>query len=59
MARPSAAPAPAPRPAAYPQAAAGVGKLDKALAIAAALFALAAIGTSLFLVYGIPGITRE
>ena len=59
MVRPSAAPAPAPRPSPYPQAAAGVGKLDKALAVAAALFSLAAIGTSLFLVFGIPGITRE
>jgi hypothetical protein len=36
----------------------GVGKLDKGLAIAAAVFALAAIGTTLWLVYGgIPGIT--
>jgi len=42
--------------------AAGVGKLDKALAIAAAVFALAAIGTTIYLLYadyGVPGITRS
>jgi len=56
----TAAPAAAARPAVqYPPVVAGVGKLDKVLAIAAAVFALAAIGTTLFLLYGIPGITRN
>jgi hypothetical protein len=38
----------------------GVGTLDLGLAIAAALFALTAIGSTLWLVYGgIPGITPQ
>jgi len=58
-ARPAAAAAaPVQRPVAYVAPAAGVGKLDKALAIVAALVVLAAVGSCLYLVLGgIPGIT--
>jgi hypothetical protein len=51
-ARPAAAPAPASRPAPYVAPAAGVGTLDKILAIAAMVVALAAVGSCLFLVLG-------
>ena len=51
-ARPAAAPAPSSRPAPYVAAAAGIGTLDKVLAIAAMVVALAAVGSCLFLVLG-------
>jgi hypothetical protein len=54
----AAAPAPQ-RPQPYVAPAPGLRALDKGLAIAAAVMALAAIGTTLFLVYGIQGITRN
>jgi hypothetical protein len=38
---------------------AGVPKIDKILAIVAAVFALAAIGTTIFLAYGIPGLVSN
>jgi len=56
--RQQAAPAPVQRPAPYVAPSAGVGMLDKALAIAAVVVVLAAVGSSLFLVLGgIPGLT--
>ena len=51
-ARQPASPAAAPRPAAYTAPGAGVGKLDKLLAIVAVVFVLAAVGSCLFLVMG-------
>ena len=57
--RPSAPSAPVQqRPAPYVAPAAGVGKLDKALAIAAAVVVLAAVGSTVWLFYlgGIQGI---
>ncbi len=53
-----AAPAPAPRPQQF-NPVQGIKTFDKVLAFAAAFAALAAIGTTLFLYYGIPGITRN
>ena len=50
--RPAAPAAPAQRPAAYVAPAAGIGKLDKILAIVAVVFVLAAVGSSLFLILG-------
>jgi hypothetical protein len=55
-ARQPAAPAPAPRAPVYTSG--GVGKLDKGLAIFALVVALAAVGSSLFLVLGgVTGLT--
>jgi hypothetical protein len=51
--------APTQRPQVYVPAVQGIRKLDKGLAIAAAVMALAAIGTTLYLIYGIDGITRN
>jgi len=45
-------PAAVPRPAAYSAPGAGVGTLDKILAIVAVVFVLAAVGSCLFLVLG-------
>jgi hypothetical protein len=50
--RPAAPAAPAQRPAAYVAPAAGIGTLDKILAIVAVVFVLAAVGSSLFLILG-------
>ncbi len=51
--RPAAAPSPASRPGPYVAPVAGVGTLDKVLAIAAMVVALAAVGSSFWLVYGL------
>jgi len=59
-ARQPAPAAPAPRPAAYVAPAAGVGTLDKVLAIAAMVVVLAAVGSCLYLVLGgIDGLTKN
>lgn len=56
--RQQAAPAPAQRPAPYAGPPAGIGLIDKILAIVAVVAVLAAIGSSLYLVLGgIPGLT--
>jgi len=57
--RPQAAPAPVQqRPAPYVAPAAGIGMLDKILAIVAVVAVLAAVGSCLYLVLGgIPGLT--
>ena len=52
VARSPATSAPAQRPAAYVAPAAGIGTLDKILAIVAVVFVLAAVGSSLFLIFG-------
>jgi len=58
--RQPAPPAPASRQAAYVAPAAGVGTLDKVLAIVAMVVALAAVGSCLFLVLGgIDGLTKN
>lgn len=51
-ARQPAPPAPAPRQAAYVVPVAGISKLDKILAIVAMVFVLAAVGSTLYLVFG-------
>jgi hypothetical protein len=51
-ARPAAAPAPPSRPAPYVAPAPGIRTLDRILAIAAMVVALAAVGSCLFLVLG-------
>ena len=58
--RSPAATAAAQRPVAHVAPAAGVGKLDKILAIVAVVFVLAAVGSCLFLVLGgIPNLTSN
>jgi hypothetical protein len=58
--RPQAAPAPVQRPAPYVAPAAGIGMLDKILAIAAAVVVLIAVGSCLYLVLGgIPNLTPK
>jgi len=58
MARQPAPSVSAPRPPPHAAPAAGIGMLDKALAIVAVLVALAAVGSCLYLVFGgIKGIT--
>lgn len=52
-AAPAAAPSPRPAPALAP-AAPTVSGLDKALALAAAVLGLLAVGTTLYLIYGVP-----
>jgi hypothetical protein len=51
-ARQPASPTTAPRPVAYVAPAAGIGTLDKILAIVAVVFVLAAVGSCLYLVLG-------
>ena len=54
--RQQAASAPVQRPVPYVAPAAGIGMLDKALAIAAVVVVLLAVGSCLYLILGIPGL---
>ena len=57
-ARQPSSPGATPRPAAYVAPGAGIGTLDKVLAIVAVVFVLAAVGSCLFLVLGgVPNLT--